>query len=69
MAIGMDYKAYVRRTGKEPNHLYTHEVKLYRKASNRKWRKRSREMIASTVNDWDSAALPPPPKTGGRLSI
>lgn len=68
MAVGMDYKAYVRRTGRQPDHLYDQEVKAYRKVSNRKWRKRTRLMVKRRDVDWECAILPLPPKTGGCLT-
>lgn len=69
MAFTMNVAAYVRRYGKQPDHLYDKESKFYRKVTNRKWRKRSRLELRDRDIDWERHTLPLPPKTGGWLTI
>ena len=69
MAFTTNLAAYVRKYGKQPNRLYDQENKEARKASNRKWRKRSNVAMRSISEDWESAAPPPPPKTEGWITV
>ena len=69
MAFTMNLAAYVRRTGREPDHLTDQETKEYRKLSNRRYRKAVRVIVSDRGSDWDAIALPLPPKTEGWLTI
>jgi len=69
MAFMMNIAAYVRRKGRQPDHLCDQEIKKYRKWSNRRHRKAMSVIVRSRDIDWDGIALPLPPKTEGWLTI
>lgn len=69
MAWSMNVKAFVRKYGRQPNHLFNHENKPHRKQSNREHRKKVNAMVRRIDLDWDAVALPPTPKTSGWLTI